>query len=119
MYTYSFEKLEVWHLAKAFVVKIYITTGKFPSEEKFGMVSQMRRAAISICSNLAEGSGRNTPKDQRHFYAMAYGSLMELLNQLIIAEALSWIDTDELTILRADVETISIKINSLRKSIKE
>ena len=119
MYTYSFEKLQVWHLAKELVVKIYKITAAFPVEEKFVMVSQMRRAAISICSNLAEGSGRNTPKDQRHFYGMAYSSLMELLNQLMIAESLSWLDAGKMPELRPEFEMISLKINTLRKSIKE
>ncbi len=71
MYTYSFEKLDVWQLAKKLVVKIYKITNQFPGGEKFGIVSQMRRAAVSIYSNLAEGSGRNTPKGQAHFYGTA------------------------------------------------
>src|SRR5688572_21882437 len=112
MYTYAFEKLQVWQLAKALVVKIYTITNRFPVEEKFGLVSQMRRAAVSVCSNLAEGSGRNSGKDQRHFYGMAYSSLLELLNQLIIAEALEWLNPKELELLRPEIETISIKINS-------
>ena len=119
MYTYAFEKLQVWHLSKELVVKIYIITSGFPSEEKFGMVSQMRRAAVSISSNLAEGSGRNTGKDQRHFYGIAYSSLMELLSQLMIAQALAWITVSELEQLRPGVESVSIKINALRKSISE
>jgi four helix bundle protein len=67
MYTYPFEKLDVWQLSKKIVVKIYKITEQFPSNEKFGMVNQMRRAAVSICSNLAEGSGRKTSKDQAYF----------------------------------------------------
>lgn len=77
MYVYPFEKLVVWQLSKKLVVRIYGLTKEFPAQEKFGMVSQMRRAAVSICSNIAEGSGRFTAKDQSHFYSMAYSSLME------------------------------------------
>lgn len=117
MYTYPFEKLEVWQLAKKLVVKIYHITSRFPPEEKFGLISQMRRAAVSICSNLAEGSGRNTSKDQAYFYGMAYSSLMELLNQLLISQELEWLKADDLKDTRADMEIISAKVNSLRKSI--
>lgn len=116
MYTYSFEKLEVWQLAKKLVVKIYGITSQFPAEEKFGLVSQLRRAAVSICSNLAEGSGRNTSKDQAYFYGMAYSSLMEILNQLLISYDLNWISETNLNTIRIDIEIISAKINSLRKS---
>lgn len=117
MYTYPFEKLEVWHAAKNLVVKIYKLTASFPVEEKFGMVSQMRRAAVSICSNLAEGSGRSTSKDQGHFYSLSYSSLMELLNQLLIALELQWLTEGDFNETRQDLERISAKINSLRKSI--
>ena len=116
MYTYPFEKLEVWKLAKDLVVKVYKLTEKFPLDEKFGMVSQMRRAIISICSNLAEGSGRHTAKDQSHFYGMAYSSIMELLNQLLIAVDLGWIKKTDLASIRQDIEAISLKINALRKA---
>jgi four helix bundle protein len=117
MYVYSFEKLEVWKLAKDLVIKIYKITSKFPSEEKFGLISQMRRASVSICSNLAEGCGRNTSKDQANFYNKAYSSLMELLNQLLISYDLNWLDEEVLNGIRIDIEKVSIKINSLRKSI--
>lgn len=117
MYTYPFEKLEVWQLAKKLVVNIYTITKEFPAEEKFGLVNQMRRAAISISSNLAEGSGRTTPKDQAYFYSLAYSSLMELLNQLLIAFDLNWLAKETFISTREEVETISFKINALRKSI--
>jgi four helix bundle protein len=116
MYTYSFEKLNVWQLAKNLVVKIYNITSKFPAEEKFGLVSQLRRAAVSICSNLAEGSGRSTPKDQANFYNNAYSSLVEVLNQLLISYELNWLTQTDLNEVRTDIELISSKINSLRKA---
>jgi four helix bundle protein len=117
MYTYPFEKLDVWRLSKNLVVNVYKITEKFPSEERFGLINQMRRAAVSISSNLAEGSGRKTAKDQAYFYNMAYSSLMELLNQLLIAFDLKWIAEDEVKRLREEIEIISAKINALRKSI--
>ena len=64
MYTYSFEKLQVWKDAKELAKVIYALTGNFPAEEKFGLISQLRRASVSIASNIAEGSARQTSKDQ-------------------------------------------------------
>ena len=67
MYIYSFEKLEVWQLSKEFVKDIYRLTEKFPSEEKFGLTGQLRRASVSVSSNLAEGSSRKSAKEQAHW----------------------------------------------------
>ncbi len=114
MHTYSFEKLEVWQLARKMVVSIYKLTALFPPEEKFGMISQMRRASVSICSNIAEGSGRKTAKDQAAFYNTSYSSLLELLNQLIIAVDLGWLPAEQLIQIRREIEILSNKLNSLR-----
>lgn len=117
MYAYPFEKLDAWKLSKKLVIRVYKITEGFPQKEQFGLVSQMRRAAVSIVSNLAEGSGRNTSKDQAYFYGMSYSSLMELLNQLLVSVDLEWIKENELISLREEIEIISFKINALRKSI--
>ncbi len=116
MHQYSFEKLEVWHLSRKLVVSIYKITAAYPPEEKFGMTSQMRRASVSVCSNIAEGSSRKTAKDQAGFYNISYSSLMELLNQLIISVDLGWLSAEKLSAIRIDIETLSNKINSLRNS---
>jgi four helix bundle protein len=117
MYVYSFEKLDAWKLAKELVVKIYKLTSQFPPEENFGITSHIRRASVSVCSNLAEGCGRSTSKDQGNFYNKAYSSLMEVLNQLLISHDLNWISEKDLTDIRVEVEAVSLKINSLRKSV--
>jgi len=91
MKVYSFEKLEVWQHARKLAVWTYSITKKFPSGEKFGLIIQMRRAAISIASNLAEGTSRKTSKDQSHFSTIAYSSTIELLNDLIISSDLLFI----------------------------
>ncbi len=119
MHTYAFEKLSVWQDARNLVVKIYKVSSQFPKEEKFGITNQIRRSALSIASNIAEGSGRKTPKDQVHFYQMAYSSCLELLNQLIIACDLSFTSDNILIECRIDIETVSNKINKLRKAILE
>jgi four helix bundle protein len=91
MKVYSFQKLEVWQQARKLAVWIYSVTKKFPAEEKFGLIIQMRRAVISIASNLAEGTSRKTSKDQSHFSTIAYSSTIELLNDLIISNDFSFI----------------------------
>jgi len=77
VHTYSFEKLEVWQKASVYVSTIYKLTESFPVVEKFGLVSQLRRASISIVSNIAEGTSRSSLKDQVRFTEIAYGSAIE------------------------------------------
>ncbi len=84
----SYKDLIVWQKAIDLVKEIFQLTGKFPKEETYGIVSQMRRAAVSIPSNIAEGSGRNFSKEWKQFYAFAYGSTLELETQLIISHDL-------------------------------
>jgi four helix bundle protein len=116
MHIYSFEKLEVWKLAKDLCVHIYKLTSKFPPEEKFGLVSQMRRASVSIASNIAEGSSRMSQKDQSHFYTVAFSSTIELLNQLIISHALTFINEEALKESRLKIESITKGLSNLKRS---
>jgi four helix bundle protein len=113
MYTFSFEKLEVWIKSRLLTKRIYKSTQEFPDVEKFGIVGQLRRAVISVCSNIAEGSSRKTKKDQGHFYNLAFSSLMETLNQLIISEDLEYLSTQNLNELRNEIHTISLMLNNL------
>jgi four helix bundle protein len=114
MYTYSFEKLEVWVESKNFSKSIYLVTSKFPDNEKYGLISQLRRASISICSNIAEGSARNGFKDKALFTTMAFSSAVEVINQLIICFEIDFISENEYFKLRGDLESITNKLNSLR-----
>ncbi len=88
MQEYGYKKLIVWQKSIDLVVAIYALTKEFPKEELFGLTSQMRRASVSVPSNIAEGSGRHTKRDFHHFLSIAYGSVMELETQLIIAKKL-------------------------------
>ena len=119
MYVYSFEKLEVWKEAKELAKSIYVLTSKFPETEKFGLVAQLRRAAISVCSNIAEGSARNSFKDKSHFTTMAFGSSVEILNQLILSFELNFISENDYLELRHQIEGITNKLNALRNYQKE
>lgn len=114
MYIFSFEKLEVWIESKEFTKQIYTITLKFPDTEKFGLISQLRRASISIASNIAEGSARKSFKDKAHFSTIAFGSAVEVLNQLIISFELNFISETDYLELRKMLESITNKINSLR-----
>ena len=91
-YTFSFERLNVWVGSKELVKHIYLLTKEYPSKEKFGLTNQLRRASISVASNLAQGTSRNTNKYKAHFSNMAFSSLMEVLNQIIISKELSFIE---------------------------
>jgi len=116
MHTYSFEKLEVWQLARKFVGFIYQITKIFPPEEKYGLVTQIRRASLSIASNIAEGSGRKSKKDQSNFYQMAYGSAMEVLNQVIISLDLKLMPENDYFTCRSKLEELSMKLYALKKA---
>ena len=87
----SFTDLIAWQESHQFVLLIYKLTGSFPSQERFCLVDQMRRAAISITSNIAEGFARQYPKEKIQFYAIALGSNSELQSQLVIARDLDYI----------------------------
>ena len=116
VFQYGFEKLEVWQEGRDLAKTIYLITARFPDNEKFGLVNQMRRSAISVCSNIAEGSSRTSSKDQAHFYQLAYSSLMELLSQSIISCDLGFFASETLQPLRTKIENISRMLNALRKS---
>ena len=115
---YSFEKLDVWKKSKDFTVEVYKVTNGFPGEEKFGLTSQLRRATISINSNIAEGSSRTSPKDQARTTTIAYSSAIEVLNQLIISKELNFISVDIYDELRKDIVHITAMWNKLQKVAK-
>jgi four helix bundle protein len=115
-YLFSFEKLEVWQLARQLATEIYRTTRAFPVDERYGLVSQMRRAAISLTSNIAEGTTRVSPKDQAYFTTAAYSSLMEIFNHLTIAADLGYIAENHLNEYRTKIQPISVKLTNLKAS---
>lgn len=82
---FRFEKLTVWHSARRLVGEVYAVTKSFPKDELFGLTGQLRRAAVSISANIAEGSGRNSDADFAHFLEIAYGSAMEVASLLFLA----------------------------------
>lgn len=113
MKTYSFEKLDVWQKSRTLVKIIYKLSAKFPYEEKFGLTNQIRRASVSVSSNIAEGNSRFSPKDKAHFFQISFSSLMEVLNQLILANDLKFIEESELIDIRPLIDEIANKLNAL------
>ena len=117
MYVFSFEKLEVWQNARMFILDIYKLTSKFPSNELFGITSQIKRSASSIATNIAEGTSINTNKDKAYFLTISYSSAMETLNHLIISKDLNYVSEIEYVASREKIEKICNQINNLKNII--
>ena len=92
---HNFQELKIWQKAMDVAENTYIISAEFPKEEKFGLTSQIRRSAVSIPSNIAEGAGRNTDGEFKNFLGIASGSSNELYTQLILAQRLGLISEDE------------------------
>ena len=112
----SFTDLIVWQKAHRFVVEIYKLTKSFPKEERYSLVDQLRRASVSITSNISEGFYRRTSVDKSHFYYISLGSLAEIQNQLIISRDLNYINNELFQILGKKSVEIHKLINGLIKS---
>lgn len=114
-HTYGFEKLDVWQNSRKFRKRIYELTRKFPREEQFGLTVQIRKSSGSICSNLAEGSGRASDRDTAHFTNIAYSSALETIDHTITSFDLGYINETEYTELRQSLDQIINKLNALYK----
>ena len=114
---FRFERLDVWQKSVAFADRVYVVTRRFPDDERFGLTSQMRRAGVSVSSNIAEGSGRNSDKDFAHFVGMAYGSLMEVVSQSTVAHSQSFMDESSLRDLHSRAEELARMLSGLRSTL--
>lgn len=113
---FGYEKLLVWQKARDFACNVYHATDSFPQTEQFGLTNQLRRATVSVASNIAEGASRQSAKDQVRFMEIAYGSLMETTCQLSISEQLRFISPQQALELRERAQEISAMLTALRKS---
>ena len=111
-------KFDVLRKAVDFVKHVYVLTSRFPAEEKFGLFSQMRRAAVSIPSNISEGAARQSPKEFINFLSIAQGSAAELETQLIISQELGYCTEEAAAELIEALENISRMIIGLQRSLK-
>lgn len=116
MEQFQFEKLNVWQFARQLVSHVYLLTKKFPKEETYGLTNQLQRAVVSVPSNIAEGSGRMSVKDQLRFFEIAYGSLMEAYCQVVLAKDLGYIDEDDLKTSNDMIFKVARLLSGLRKS---
>ena len=116
--TRSYRELLVWQKAKALAVQIYQATDQFSRSEIYGLTSQIRRAVVSVSSNIAEGQGRLTPGEFLHFLGQARGSLLELDTQLAIALDLNYLKTDRHEILDHDAYQVLGLLNRLIESLR-
>ena len=114
---FGFEKLEVWRKAIDLADEVYRATRGFPDYEKFGLANQMRRSAVSVSSNIAEGSGRSSNKDFIRFVEIAYGSTMELVSQLHIAQRQSFIERESARDLYRKCDEIARMLSGLKASL--
>ncbi|WP_367773599.1 four helix bundle protein [Flavobacterium sp. WC2421] len=112
---YSFEKLEVYQMARKFKIDIKLMSQGFPKEERFDLISQINRSSASISANLAEGSGRSSNFDQAHFTNMSYSTGLETIDHLNTALDMKYINEEKYTELRIKLDAILNKLNSLYK----
>lgn len=116
--TFSFEKLKVWQKARSFHREVFRLTTSFPYEQNYALIPQIRRAALSVPSNISEGAGRLGSKEFVHFISIAYGSLMETMNQLILADDMGYVPEEMMVKLRLDVAEIARMLTALKKKVE-
>ena len=116
MHLYAFERLDVWQVSRAFVKEVYRLLAQFPDFEMYNLTNQIRRAAVSVSLNIAEGTSRNSLKEQSRFSEVAYGSLLEVYCSLLIAKDLGYIDGNDLSGISVWIQELSNKLNALKQS---
>jgi four helix bundle protein len=115
---HQFKELLIWQKSRNFCSEIYSITSTFPNDEKFGITNQLRRASVSIPSNIAEGSSRNSNKDFSRFLEIAIGSAYEIETQLLIASDLGFIKTEQLELLIIQLDEIIKMISKFKSTLK-
>ena len=115
---HRYKDLEIWKKSLTLSFEIYRVTEKFPSEEKFGLTSQMRRSSVSIPSNIAVGAGRNSNGEFRQFLGIATGSLFELETQVLLSEKMNFLTSDESTSFQNEILSITNMIFKLKENLK-
>ena len=114
---FNFDKLEVWHRAVDFADSVYTATAEFPGDERFGLTNQMRRASVSISSNIAEGTSRHSRDDYAHFLEIAAGSIFEVVSQATISKRQGFLSETDYKRLYQAAEVRSRMLSGLRKSL--
>ncbi len=115
---HRYKELEVWRKAMDLAELIYSETNKFPEEEKFGLISQMRRCSVSIASNIAEGAGRNSNKEFNQFLGIAQGSTFELETQVLLSKRLKFLTEESEKVIIVQINMIANMIFKLKNNLK-
>jgi four helix bundle protein len=115
--TYGFEELHAWKRAMDLVDQVYVLTENWPNREQYGLTNQIRRAAVSVPSNIAEGQGRKSDGDFVRFLAIAYGSLMEVRTQLLIASRRAYSSEAAVSDVLAMLDETGRLLNGLKRSL--
>ncbi|MDN5422408.1 MAG: four helix bundle protein [Chryseobacterium sp.] len=115
---HNFEKLLFWQKSIVLAKNVYIICQEISNDEKFGLISQIKRSAVSIPSNIAEGSGRNGSKEFNHFLTVALGSAFELQTQLILIRELNFLPEEKINALLSEVSEIQRMIYSFKNNLK-
>ena len=114
----NYKDLQVWQKSYQLCLKIYRITAQFPKEEKFGLTSQIKRSAVSIPSNIAEGYGRKTTADYIRILYISYGSICELETQILLARDLRFIEKREVDVILSDIAEVERLLKALIKSLE-
>ena len=115
---HNFRQLNIWKDAMKLAKAVYVLTSSFPPHEKYGLISQINRAVVSVPSNIAEGSSRNSNKEFSHFLSIAIGSLFELETQIILAYDFGFIDQDNIETVIAEIIILQKMITNFRKTLE-
>jgi len=113
----NYRQLSVWNRAHTFALAVYRTTQKFPSEERYGLTVQLRRAVLSIVSNIAEGSGRQGDREQVRFLRIARGSVSEVECQLLLSRDLEYLDSNAWAVLDEQCQSLARMLTGLIRSL--
>ena len=119
MKDFYYRKLDVYNISEQFAIQVYQLLRGYPEYKKYALCDQMRRAVISIPSNIAEEAGRMALKERVHFYDIAYGSLTETLCQLEISKELNYINDEQFSLMEGTASRISMTLIALKKSLQD
>jgi four helix bundle protein len=115
----AYRDLDVWKVGMKLIAEVYSVSGRFPADERFGLTAQIRRAAVSVAANIAEGHARSSRMEYRHFVSIARGSTVEVEAELHVAEMLGYANQADLAVAREHADHLSRMLTNLRRSLSE
>ena len=116
---HNLQELKIWHKAVELTVQVYTASADFPKEEKYGLTSQIRRASVSIASNISEGAGRNSDGEFVHFWGIANGSSYELQTQLTLANKLALLSSEVIAPMLSEIDSLQKMIYRFQETLRK